>query len=387
MGIFNRTEPRDGKASDIEEHIKRFRRTYRRRLRKLAVQSEPLADLIVSFPAAAFALVTLHGTTAQRLEAIRLVKTGQPLKRVAAALGVPFWMRKLPPEALAFEFPAKLPENAQFGARLAGLIPEDPDRQAPWFAAVLQAEAAHSEHFALWVANNANALPPVENADAVRLLALYAWYSDQSGTTGGKLIPLRWNDRMGMARAVDRLKDWIDAIRQDVFLGEIGVENTWLNGGRAAGYRFVPLTNLAELRDEGNAMDNCVADYAWQLARNECRIFSMRRGATHVATIEIRVHHSHPRVPMIEQLYGPDNEDAPVRVWAAAYTWLGKQAKYDMPETSDHDELPPPAAAWQRIWRPYWRDQGVNDLIPEAPDRGTLPLIARKLTALINASR
>lgn len=387
MGVQKELILRDGKASEIEEHIKRFRRTYRRRLRKLALLAEPLADLIVSFPAAAFALVTDYGTPGQRAEAVKLVKAGLPLKRVAAALRLPFWIRKLPPEALVRPLPDELPQDAGFGARLVGSMPEAEDKLGAWLAAVLEAEPACDASFALWVARQHDGLPQPYEADAIRLVAVYAWFSDQTGTAAGKLIVQRWNDRMAMRTAVGRTREWWARLRQEMFLGETGVEDPWLAGGRAAGYRFVPLLTLADLEAESKAMSNCVTDYAWKLARSQSRLFSIRRGSARVATLEIGAHGVHPGVPVIEQLYGPDNEPVPDRVWAAAFTWLGKQAKFDLPDPGEFEPVPP-VQAWQRLWRPYWRQKGPHALLlPEIPDRDTLPAINRRLEVLHNAAR
>lgn len=387
MGKSRETILLDGKASLFEEQIKRFRRTYRRRLRKLANLAEPLADLVVSFPAAAFALVTEYGTVGQRHEAIKAVKQGLPLKRVAAALGLPFWMRKLPPEALVRHLPAKLPQDAEFGARLVGMVPMDVDKLGGWLAAVLEAHDACDASFALWVARYPESLPPAYEADAVRLLGVYAWYSEQTGTAAGKLMLQRWNDRVSMKGAVARLQSWWVRLRQDIFLGENGVADPWLAGGSAAGYRIRPLLTMADLEAEAEAMSSCVMDYAWKMANGQCRLFSVRRGSARVATVEIGTHPLHAGIPVIAQLYGPDNEPAPDRVWAAVFTWLGKQGEFDLP-CPDETAPVPPVQAWQRLWRPYWREKGYDHLLlPETPNRETLPAINRRLEVLGNAVR
>ncbi len=384
MGVPQTVILTDGKASIVEEQIKRFRRTYRRRLRKLARLADPFADLIVAFPAVAFALVTDHGTPGQRGEAIRFVKEGYPLKRVAQSLGLPYWLRKLPPEGLTAELPDNIPDDPRLSGRFAGLIPSEVSHLPGWLAAVCAASEACDLNFALWVARQHGKLP--QDVDAIRLLGVFAWYSDQTGTAAGKLIEQRWNDKMSLQGAARRLEDWLRRLRQDLFLGDEGVDDPWLTPGRAAGYRFVPLLTLSQLEEEGNAMDNCVADYAWKMAHNQCRLFSIRRGATRVATVEIQVHNYHDRIPQIIQLYGPGNDDAPDRVWAAAYTWLGKQASYALPAYGTNDPIPS-LASWQRIWRPYWRSFGVTGLLPETPDRESMPRMSTCVDMLQAAAR
>ena len=386
MAVPTEMVMRDGKASEVEEQIKRFRRTYRRRLRKLANLAEPFADLVVSFPAAAFALATDHGTADQRARAFRAVKEGQPLKAVATALALPLWLRKLPPEAFIADLPAACPDGAEVGGQLAGLIPVDDDETGPWFRAVTLASAACDPAFAIWVARHRQAWSNQQTAEAIGLLGIFAWVSEETGGQAGKLLPQRWNPKVGFSKAVRINAAWWRRLREDLFLGDGGLRDPWLAGGRAAGYRFVPLLTLADLNAEGAAMANCVADYAWKMAGDECRLFSIRRGAKHVATVEIRPHQSHEGIPEIVQLLGPDNEDAPHRIWAAAFTWLGKQAAFELPERGQPSLLPP-AQAWQRLWKPYWRAVPANPLLPETPDRMTMATIQRHLGVLDHAIR
>ena len=70
----------------LETQIKRYHRSYRRRLRKLVRHSSRLGDLAYTFPAAAFALVSGRATPDRRGEAVRMVIDGRSLKDVAAIL-------------------------------------------------------------------------------------------------------------------------------------------------------------------------------------------------------------------------------------------------------------------------------------------------------------
>ncbi|MEM9028413.1 MAG: hypothetical protein AAGC70_08595 [Pseudomonadota bacterium] len=376
----------DRKTVDIEEHLKRFRRSYRRRLRRLAGLAVPCAELLVSFPAAAFAIATEYGTRDQRAQAIKSVRAGEPLKNVATALQLPLWLRKLPPEALTNEFPADIPSDPEFGAKLLGMVPQSRDEIGRWLIVVLEGERTCDAGFALWLARHPEQLPEPQYVDAVVLLGAYAWFSEHHDTDAGMLIPHRWHGQMTVRGAVKRLEEWWKLLRQELFLGKGGVQDPWLAGGRAAGYRFVPLLTFADLEAEAEAMDNCVTDYAWKMAHNECRLFSMRRGATHVATLEVQAHPSHDGIPQIVQLLGPDNEDAPDRVWAAAFTWLGKQARYGLPDPENTSPAPA-LATWQRIWLPYWRAKGQHQLLPRFPNGETIDAISQRIDRLRRAAK
>ena len=119
----------------LETQIKRYDRTYRRRLRKLARQSARLGELLYTFPGAAFVLVSGQGTPDQRGEAVRRTVDGRSLQEIAAVLALPAWTRRLPPEAFRRPF-APLPVAVDFGRKVVGRMPSDPALTAAWFAAI-----------------------------------------------------------------------------------------------------------------------------------------------------------------------------------------------------------------------------------------------------------
>ena len=372
MGVPANEDLRVGKATDCEEAIKRFRRTYRRRLRQLARTDPALSDLIVTFPVAALVIVTNRGPAARRREAMELVKHGQPLKAVAKALELPFWMRKLPPETFSGDLPQRLPDDPQFGARLAGLIPESKLHVSGWFKGVVASWAVAGEPFAHWVACNPGLVPSNVTSDGIEALALFAWASGDSTGPVAKLLPARWNPQMSAHRAGANTLTWINLVRRELVLGKNGLGDPWLNPGRAGSFRFVALASVADLQSEADAMDNCVMDYAEDLVAGECRLFAIRRGSTHVATVEIRPHRDHDRIPEIAQLRGPNNEDVPDRVWQAAFQWLGQQKSYNLPVDPDEGAVQPDATTWRQFWRPFWRNVGEHRLLPEEPTREAL---------------
>lgn len=376
MGVPANEIVRAVSVSNYETDIRRFRRLFRRRLRKLVTTHPAYGDLLTAFPAAAIALISDHATLAQRQRAHRMVRQGDPLKLVATALALPLWTRKLPPEAFVDGVPQWLPLEAEVGRRLSGLVPQDPDKVCGWLNAVADAWHYGGEDFALWIARNPELYAGGRDASVVQLLAVYAWYSERPALPATKLMERRWTDRMGIRAASQGAVAWLQEVTQDVMLGANGLNDCWLSSGRAAGYRFVALQTLDDLKAEAVAMDNCIGDYANALTRDHCRLFSIRRGSQRVATVEVRPHPHHPRKPTIVQLYGPGNDDAPDRVWAAAFTWLGRQTVYELPDFDPEANKPlPNRQAWMLLWRPYWRDVGDHPLLARSADGETLPMM------------
>ncbi|MEL6623411.1 MAG: PcfJ domain-containing protein [Pseudomonadota bacterium] len=377
MGVPTTMTLRDGKAAECEAVIARFRRTYRRRLRRLATRNERLGDLITSFPAAAFAIATEFGARGHRHRATDLAIEGASLKAIAKACRVPFWMRKLPPEAFIALLPDDLPANEAFGQRVIGQMPDDVADVGGWLQGVLAAERVAGEAVAEWVAKIPGVGRGGANTAPVELLALFAWVSVEKPAMAAKLLPGRWNDRMSIGRAADLTLDWVTAIQSELVMGDAGLRDTWLAGGRAAGYRFVPITTLSELQAEAKAMDNCVASYAPQLIAGQCRLFGIRRGARRIATLEVRPHPYHDGIPSIVQLLASENCEAPQHVWAAAFTWLGKQGRYELPGENDGAASSVDLSTWQQLWRPYWRQKGSFALIPEQAGPQTISNLVR----------
>src|SRR5262249_31405214 len=158
-------------ARELESQIRRFPRSFRRRLRKLVRGSSRLGDLLYSFPGLAFVLAAGGRPHVARGRAVELVKEGQSLSKVASALDLPLWMRRLPPEAFSEPF-GMVPGNEAFGRRIVNEIPDKPDITAMWLRWVLFGAEACGEGFALWLAKQR--IYQAEDADRVPLLPLAA---------------------------------------------------------------------------------------------------------------------------------------------------------------------------------------------------------------------
>src|SRR5690349_3069260 len=123
-----RAPVRSSARSDLlERQFKRYCPRYQGAVRALASGHSRIADLALSFPALLFALA------APRREfdpawAIARTIAGARLAEVAAATGVPMWLRRLPPEALARPI-GQLPDSEPFRLQIANHLP--PRKLAP----------------------------------------------------------------------------------------------------------------------------------------------------------------------------------------------------------------------------------------------------------------
>ena len=376
-------DARSGLPQKVADAISRYRHTHRKRLRKLAKLSDAHADIITTCPVAAIALITEHGTVAMRAAAVDRLKSGAPLKSVLDALKLPHWLRKLPPRVFAVSLASEWfsPEG---NMKLAGLVPADEDGATGWFRYVVKANQVGGERFALWLAaqNVRWAEARLDKARELRALAAFAWYSLNRDLPAGLLIERPWHPKIGFIKALDAAYVWLDAIADQVLLTDGAVTDTWLAGGRVNGYRFVPLLSAAELKDEAKAMDHCVDQYGECILAERCRIFGIRWGSRHVATLEIQPHHAHPGRPMIVQLRGRGNCEVPEEIWRAVFLWLAKQKAYKLPDEPGGQLAAPCAKAWSRLFRAYWLVYGSDKVLPAEPQPDTLGMLRLALNDL-----
>lgn len=340
-------------SARLEAAISRFPRTYRRRLRKLTSLSSRLGDLLVSFPGVAFALVSGFSTPETRGEAVRLVRAGGGLKDIADVLGLPMWLKRLPPEA--FHEPLQhLPRGRDFALRLGNAVPADPATAAVWLHAVMYGHMACHEAFALWLAKQRAAANRFAMRLPLRPLAAFAWYSDAAKVDARDLIDRPWSDNMKFKTAVDQTGIWIDR------LSAAATPMPRRRGpGRysqrfSTGYRIVPLRTGAELREEGRCMNHCVGSYAHDVARGDCWIFSVRFGAERLATLEVVAGHGeNAGRPLLAQLQGPRNTRVSYLVERMVGKWIDQQRLPPKQTIHNGDLVPFEALRWEELWTPY----------------------------------
>ena len=207
-------------ASRRQRRIEAFHPDHRRFVADLTLCAPALEDLADTFPALLFALATGYATPQHRERTFELVSAGAPLREAADALGIAWWLRKLPPQAFVTPLPA-LSTDPDFDFRIAGLIPRD-HRLAPvWLARVAHAHEACGPHYALWLARQDDLIASAE--EFFMLMAAWAWFSAHQGHLGHRLLRKPWHGEMSFKRAREEMGVWRQRLRLVESLGH-GIE-------------------------------------------------------------------------------------------------------------------------------------------------------------------
>jgi hypothetical protein len=336
----------------FDVRIRRFPRHYRRRLRKLVRGSKPLTDLLYSFPAAAFALAAGGLAPGRSGEAVSLIKSGASLASVAATLDLPLWTRRLPPEAFV-EPVGHLPGEADFARQIANFLPAQPERAPHWLSSIAFAHAALGSHFALWLASRRVSAVGYRPGGALLPLAMFIWFSSRDDGPAGQLVERAWTPQMSFAIARSEAQYWLERVVLDHCMDQQPIDGGWYKVQKASGYRFVPLRSSEELREEGDRMNNCVANYDRKAASGACMIYSVRRGGRRVATMEIVPAGHGGWNGRIEQLLGSGNTEPAEDIKRAAATWLAKRGRYPAPMGNRLANLPLQTRRWKEALQPY----------------------------------
>lgn len=356
--------------ASVEAQVARFSPPARRELRRLIRLSTRFADLTDTFPAAAYALATRRGSKSEREEAIGLVLEGAPLKVVARKLELPNWLKKLPPEA--FEQPlGELPRSETFSRRVASRLPHDKGQAPFWLESVAFASKAAHDEFAIWLAEQPIFADRGDPERVFAVLAAYAWFSRAPASEAKELIIVAWRPEIAFDTALCAAKSWLNRLRLMMQLQPGALLDSWLDGGVAEGYSFVPLTDRNSLLIEAQAMQNCADQYAERLARERCRLFSVRKGGTHVATLEIGPHTRETGVLTISQLKARHNMPASIDVWQAAYAWLSQQSGLKRLPPMISPERPFDEKIWRRLMAPYRSEKSGAPWLPERLTQAT----------------
>ncbi len=333
-----------------------FAEPYRHTVEMLAEHSDCMSDLMLSFPGLLFALATEYGSPDDRNAAYTKICTGKPLRDASDTLKLPWWMRKLPPQAFDAPLTGSLPDSETFSKHIVNQIPEQEFDISLWLKKVTRAYQLCDERFALWVAGipslYTRAHEVCESDDALELLAAWAWFSQNTDNEAHQLIQTLWHPNIGIHKALDAAKTWFNRAKLVLFIGEHGIEDCWLEGKRINGYDIVPLQTAADFISESQSMNNCLDQYADQIRFHRVRVFSIRREGTPIANIEIGPHEDDRTMPGIEQVRGPKNRRVNPLIWQLAYNWMGQQ---NFSARQNGPNWPPVTtpANLHPLWKPY----------------------------------
>jgi hypothetical protein len=258
---------REAARSDLlERRLQRYHPRFQGAVRVLAMRHSRIADLAASFPALLFALAVPRPGL-DPAPALARVIDGLGLAEIAVAADVPMWLRKVPPEALARPI-MRLPDGELFRRQVANHLPRSPKLAPTWLQVVADvAELAH-EAAAVWIARELVREPRRVNPARLRLISLWSWFSGQPATHGHELIGRPWTPDMRVGTALAAADDWRMIIALHVNLGRQPITDMWLQAGRVAGYDFLPLSSIAAIAEEADAMRNCLQAYGYNLAQS-----------------------------------------------------------------------------------------------------------------------
>lgn len=333
------------------DRLRTFHASVRGAVAELTCCAPEAEDLIESFPALLFALVTGYGTPAERENAFRHVLDGGPLKHAGDLLGLPRWLRRLPAQAFLEPF-GRLPDSPEFEARIAHLIPSSRILVRPWLSRVLYAYEACHEDYAIWIARQ-HRLPLPEAYDECFLyLTAWAWHASQKETPAHALLRRPWSPKLSLRRAEEEMLKWRRRLALAYALGS-GLDNGWLTSGNVNGFDFVPLLTIDDFIAESDVMDNCLDQYADRISTGSIRVFSIRRHGAPIADIELGPIPSSSDIPAIIQVKAARNRPAPLTIWRAAHAWLSAHAGRNLERRPGSPRLARRRETQIDIWSPY----------------------------------
>lgn len=359
---------------DVEKLVNRFDAHRRSSVRRLVNASPRVLDLAMVFPGALYSLASRFGPHKRRHKALELVASGAPLRDVAITLDLPLWLRRLPPEAFTGQLDS-LPRSDIFARRIANHLPTAGENSAFWLSSVTFGARACDDYFALWLAQQAIFMEPGEPERLFGLLAAYAWFSNADLARARGLIVVPWRPEMALDTAVCAAKSWLNRMRLVLQLREGVITDPWLEPGEARGFSFIPLLDHGAILAEAHGMQNCADQYADRLARDKCRLFSVRRRGVRIATLEIGPHPREAGVLAISQLKARHNLPATAETWQAAHTWMGAQKDLKRTSNGPQAERPFDAEAWSALMGAYRSRKGGASWIPDHPGKETFSLL------------
>lgn len=352
-----------GVCSDaLARQLARYPRRLRKRVRKAALSHPYMADLAFAYPMALFAIASnaLGSEVTRRARAC--VEAGQPLRLVSAQLELAFWLRKLPPEALVEPVPRALSSDALM-RHLINFMPREARHAGRWLAAIDVACELHSSVFAIWLAKRLRGLQPPAQTGSVALLSAFAWHCARDDSPASRWIGKPWKPDMNFSDAATAGNSWLTRLEFACMAPPPVVPARPPRDNAVGPYRFTRLDWGVELLREGEAMNNCLETYAYDL-RNGTQVWSIRDGDTRIADLEVSFRDGGRGVPELVQLMAKSNTPAPDAVWRAAYRWLARWKLTPTPVSVKEHASDVHPARWADLWWPFWQAKGAGRVFP-----------------------
>ena len=368
---------------EIKPLIRRYAPRFRKRILVFAERSDGHIDVVFTAPSIAIAITSGYAPKEARDIADRMIGEGRQLKHIERALGLPCWLRKLPPEAFREPLKAGLPgcdRDSDFGRQIANCIPKEADVPAiaAWAQFVLAAHACGGEDFALWAARIGATRGTLFARKHLALLAAFAWFSQHRACEAGHLIEAGWASEMSFARATALTWNWMRSVLFACRIAADGDARHWAETRVQDGFEIVPLRSAADLIDEAQAMDNCLVRYLDRVLFGRSHIYSVRRDGVRFADIEVRA--GRDGEGTLVQVCGPMNSDPAPAALEAARAWLHASNKRSSRKFPKADRIELDGVAWRRLWQPYFDVFGETGALRAEPSAAELLASVRILS-------
>lgn len=375
---------------NLNDQIARYAVRFQKRLKEFGGLSRAHADLLVTAPAVCVAIITGYARANDLDLAHRLILEGRRLRDIEIVLGLPSWLRQLPPQAFQTALPAALPglsPQSEFGTRVANLIPAEAELCGAWLRWVALGYAAGDEEFALWIAKQRVARGGVLAAKHVVPIAAFAWFSRNARHDACEMLGGRWSAEMGFERAAELTRRWMLRLLFDLCIDHQKTLGPWARQDNYNGVDFVPLLGPDDLLEEGAAMNNCLGQYVEPVLSGTCLIYSLRVGGARLANMEIRLSGYPAPVGRITQFCGPSNCKPSMRAIEAAHAWLEDRNSMRAQVVERRRSLAVDKDMWTLLWAPYWAEKGQRGILVAEPRASEIDTFLRVILSLLRQQR
>lgn len=336
----------------ITKALDSFAPKHREAVKNIANKHLALADLALSFPALLFALAVPNAGLDNKFVSAKVI-AGLPLKQLAKAAGLPFWIRKLPPAAFTRAI-RRLPDGEIFVRQIANHLPRKSKHAALWLDYVSSAAIWGHDAFAVWVAQNLSREPNAFQRRGFTKLTLWAFFSTAADTKMSKLIATKWRPEVKLRQARDAANDWFVSLDLTLMLENDLVDDMWLKPAHIEGYDFVALATGRDIAEEAAFMRNCIRSWGSDVAHNSARLWSIRKQGARIATLAVGPSYSDDLL-VITELKLRDNNKVPKEIAVIARKWLNSHDIYELDlKAKEWGVILPDKKTWQELWRPYW---------------------------------
>jgi hypothetical protein len=361
------------RARKIEKQLQRFSRRYRKQIVSTAQLHTAFADLALSFPALLFVISVQHPHI-NTAELKQLVISGQSLKTLSAKAKLPLWSRKLQPEAFNSVI-GPLPKQDIYARQIVNHLPRRSRHAASWLQNVMNATASGDEAFAVWISRECGTR--LEYVSMLRKLALWAWFSLRPQTQGHHFVAKAWRPQMKLNAARAAANEWHGRLCLHITIADAVLEPQWLQGTSMDGYDFVPLLCANAIYEEARIMENCVRSYGADIAKNEERLWSVRKFGKRLATLSVGIDYDLGLLS-ITQIKASKNKKVSRDTALAAMRWFRSQDTLSIEvKPKEWESLLPNRQAWVTAFKPYWLDKGhIPAWLPLAPTQRVLERFA-----------